>query len=169
MLNGTPKGHVVSVQGPVVDVRFTLSEDIPNVYSVIYTKTIDGKQVVLEVAEHREKGGVRCIAMNSTLNLQRHAPVYSEGTAIEIPSGEDLYARMINMFGEPIDQKGPIATKEKFPIRSFRPDAAKVSLNPQGEKSFEVLETGIKMIDLLFPLVKGSKTGILGGAGLGKT
>jgi F-type H+-transporting ATPase subunit beta len=162
------KGHVIAVQGPVVDVRFLQSQDVPNVYGVIYTKTIEGKDVILEVAEHRSGNVARCIAINSTLNLQRHAPVYPGGSSIEIPGGEDLYARIVNMIGNPIDQKGPITAKEKFPIRGFR-WGAQVKMNQRKAKSFEVLETGIKIIDLLFPLVKGSKTGVLGGAGLGKT
>lgn len=161
-------GRVISVQGPVVDVKFASSRDIPNVYSMIHTKTVEDKDVLLEVAEHREGNVARCIAINSTLNLQRNASAYTQGLTIEIPDGENLYSRIINMLGQPIDQKGPIPIGEKFPIRSFR-SGAKVSMDQKRGKSFEIIETGIKVIDLLFPLVKGSKTGILGGAGLGKT
>ncbi len=161
-------GRVISVQGPVVDVKFDNIQDIPNVYSMVQTKTVDGKDVIMEVAEHRPGNIARCISINSTLNLQRSAKAYTRDANIEVPGGEDSYARIMNAMGEPIDQKGPIAAKEKFPIRTFRTDS-RVHFNTSDRKSFEIIETGIKMIDLLFPLVKGSKTGVLGGAGLGKT
>jgi len=161
-------GKVVSVQGPVVDVKFSTAEDVPNIFSVIITKTVAQEEVVLEVAEHLPGGIARSIAINSTINLQRNAEAIVSGTSIQIPAGEALYGRIINMLGQPIDQKGDINCLEKIPIRK-KEMGSYVKTAEAGHKSFEVMETGIKIIDLLFPLVKGSKTGILGGAALGKS
>jgi len=161
-------GHVSAVQGPVVDVKFQNSVDVPNIFSVIETQTIDKEKVVLEVAEHLPGNIARCIAINSTINLQRNQEAYSSGATIQIPTGDMLYGRIINMLGEPIDQKGEIISSEKFNIR--KPDmGSQVRLKKDAHRSFEVMETGIKIIDLLFPVVKGGKTGILGGAALGKS
>jgi F-type H+-transporting ATPase subunit beta len=161
-------GYVVSVQGPVVDVRFASAEDIPNILENINTQTVDGKRVVLEVAEHLPGNIARCIAVNSTFNLQRNTPAYASGEPIQIPPGDSLYGRIINIWGEPIDQKGELPPGERLPIRK-----PKLGVRFQGDKQkaaeFQILETGIKIIDLLFPMVKGSKTGILGGAALGKS
>ncbi len=170
MPNKTDKlsGHIISVQGPVVDVQCLTADDVPNIHSVLRTKTVDDREVILEVAEHQAGNIARCISIHSTLNLQYKTPVYFKGASIEIPAGEDLFSRIINVLGEPIDQKGPVTVKETFPIRSVQ-TKPQVRAIRTGAKEFERFETGIKMIDLLFPLLKGSKTGILGGAGLGKT
>lgn len=161
-------GRVVSVQGPVVDVKFDRSEDVPNIYSVIETKTIDGTIVTCEVAEHLPGNVARCIAINSTINIQRNAEAIVAGTGIQVPVGEALYTRIISMLGKPIDQKGPIKSPEMLPIRK-KEMGSQVRISKEKKKSFEVFETGIKIMDLLFPVVKGSKTGILGGAALGKS
>jgi len=162
------RGWVVGVQGPVVDVKFDSAEGIPNIYEVLETNTCDGKRLVLEVAEHLPGHVVRCIAMASTLNLQRATPASRAGLSIEIPVGEACFGRILNVLGEPIDRQGALATAERWPIR--RPEVRKhVMAQPHGRHQAELLETGIKIIDLLFPMLKGSKTGILGGAGLGKS
>ena len=161
-------GYIIAVQGPVVDVQCLNAADVPNIHSLLQTQTVDGREVNLEVAEHRSGNIARCISINSTLNLQYKTSVYLKGASIEVPAGEDVFSRIINVMGEPIDQKGEITVKETFPIRSSR-SAVQVRQIRTGAKHFERIETGIKMIDLLFPLLKGSKTGILGGAGLGKT
>ena len=163
----TRKGTVVSVQGPVVDVKFDTKEDIPAIYENVNTATVDGNRVVLEVAEHLPGNIARCIAINSTFNLQRSAEALTSGETICIPAGDSIYGRIINIWGDPIDQKGPIPPGERLPIRGTH-HPQKLSSKTKTEK-FEVLETGIKIIDLLFPLVKGSKNGILGGAALGKS
>jgi len=166
--NSKKIGKVISVQGPVVDVKFEHSEDVPNIYSVILTKNVLGEDIILEVAEHLPSNIARCIAINSTINLQRNAEAYVLSDAIQIPVGDVLYSRIVNVLGEPIDHKGEIVSKEKWPIR--RKDIEKeIKIEKGKRKGFEILETGIKIIDLLFPLVKGSKTGILGGAALGKS
>lgn len=164
------RGRVVAVQGPVVDVKFSRSEDVPNIFSVIKTFTVDEQLVVLEVAEHLPGNTARCIAINSTINLQREAEAFVSDEAVKIPAGEGLYGRLINVIGEPIDQKGQINCLEKVSIR--RPEMGsllRLNKDRSKKRSFEIMETGIKIIDLLSPLVKGSKTGILGGAGLGKS
>lgn len=161
-------GRVVAVQGPVVDVRFDSQEEVPNVYHVIKVRAADERDITLEVAEHRPNNIARCIAINSTQNIQRNAKAFSTGRPIEVPTGESLYARVLNVLGAPIDQQGPITSKVVTPIRSHEL-GTKMREASSSKKGAEILETGIKIIDLLFPLVKGSKTGILGGAGLGKS
>ncbi|OGX18726.1 MAG: F0F1 ATP synthase subunit beta [Omnitrophica WOR_2 bacterium RBG_13_44_8b] len=161
-------GQVVAVQGPVVDVKFFSSSDLPNVFDALITKTMYDEDVVLEVTEHLPGNIAHCIAINSTMNIKRNAPVSSCGGPIQISVGDALYGRIINIFGEPIDQKGEIVSTQKRSIR--RPEmGSKIPEQGNERKGFEVLETGIKVIDLLFPVVKGSKTGILGGAALGKS
>ncbi|MFA7001650.1 MAG: F0F1 ATP synthase subunit beta, partial [Candidatus Omnitrophota bacterium] len=155
-------GKVIAVQGPVVDVRFLSVAETPSVYGMLLVRTIDDREIYLEVAEHRPGHVARCIAINSTQNLQRNAKAVSIGNSIQIPTGDVMYARMVNVLGQPIDQKGPIEQKNMRPIRRLNlettiPEQAIV------KSKYEVLETGIKMIDLLFPLVKGTKTGVLGG------
>lgn len=170
--NGNSKktgiGRVVSVQGPVVDVKFDSIDEVPNVYSVLKVQTVDQKEVVLEVAEHVPVNIARCISIHSTQNVQRNAKAVPSGSSIEIPIGDCMYSRIVNVLGKPIDQLGEIKATEMRSIRSGDL-GTKIRGAIGGRKKFEVLETGIKIIDLLFPLVKGSKTGVLGGAGLGKS
>jgi F-type H+-transporting ATPase subunit beta len=161
-------GRIISVQGPVVDVKFARPEDVPNIYCVLITSTVEKTEVVLEVAEHLSGNVARCISINSTNNLQRNAEARVTDSAIQIPAGEALYGRIINMLGKPIDQKGEINSQEKFPIRK-KEMGSQVRIHKDKKRSFEVMETGIKIIDVLFPVVKGGKTGILGGAALGKS
>lgn len=165
--NGAPPGKVVAVQGPIVDVQFALAEQVPNVFDVIETESAKGALVVLEVAEHLPGNLARCIALTSTLNLQRNAVAVSTAAPVRVPVGHALYGRIINLLGHPIDGKGPLAVDETQPIRRPLP-GTKILARARLEAP-ELLETGIKVIDLLFPLVKGSKNGILGGAALGKS
>jgi len=151
----------MSVQGPVVDVQCMSEIDVPNIHSILRTKTVEDKDIILEVAEHQAGNIARCISIHSTLNLQYKTSVYLEGASIMIPSGEDIFSRIVNVLGEPIDQKGPTTVKETFPIRNVK-ETVQVRKVREGVQQFERLETGIKMIDLLFPLVKGSKMGDLG-------
>jgi F-type H+-transporting ATPase subunit beta len=161
-------GYILAVQGPVVDVQCMSAEDVPNIHSVLRTNTVDDRNVILEVAEHKSGNIARCISINSTLNLQYKTSVFFQGPSISIPAGEDLFSRIVNVMGEPIDQKGPVTVTEEFAIRRSK-ETAHVRNVHKGSKHYERLGTGIKMVDLLFPLLKGSKSGILGGAGLGKT
>lgn len=161
-------GYVVAVQGPVVDVKFSHADDIPDMYENINTSAVDGQKIVLEVVEYLPGNIVRCIAVNSTFNLQRSSPVYPSGEPIRVPAGESVYGRIINAWGEPIDQKGEISAGEKFPIRKPKSNV-RIQTGQEKDAKFELLETGIKIIDLLSPMVKGTRAGILGGAALGKS
>ncbi len=161
-------GKVISVEGPVVDVVFKSEKDIPNLYEAIETECFGGEKLILEVVEHLQDKVVRCVALGSTLNLQYNALANSYGKMITIPVGEELFGRIINAIGQPIDRKGDIKASNELPIRR---NISNIRLNP--DRTFggqpDILETGIKMIDFLFPMIKGSKTGILGGAALGKS
>ncbi len=161
------QGWIAGVQGPVVDVKFASTAAIPNIYEALETTTRDGRRLVLEVAEHLPGDIARCVAMASTHTLQRFAPVARAGPCIQVPVGDGCYGRLMNVLGEPIDHQGPIASEEVRPIRRVE-GRKQVTAGADGQR-VELLETGIKIIDLLFPMVKGSKTGILGGAGLGKS
>ncbi len=162
------QGKVIAAQGPVVDVQFEQTSAMPAIYEIVRVKKSDGQTLNLEVAEHLENNIVRCIAMESTLGLCRNTEVEITGAPLTIPVGDELFGRIINVTGEPIDNKGPIRSTKSAVIEK---DISKPYLNPDrlvGERP-QNLETGIKMIDLLFPLLKGSKMGLIGGAGLGKT
>lgn len=162
------KGRVVGVQGPVVDIRFNQISDMPDLHELVMVRTFDKRDLALEVAEHLEGSVARCIALASTLNLQRNAVATSSGDVLRVPVGEALFGRIINVMGQPIDGKGPINATE---TRAIHRDVSKLRVNVASlvDNKREVMETGIKMIDLLYPVVKGSKTGILGGAGCGKS
>ncbi len=162
-------GKVLSVQGPVVDVQFENAAHVPDIYGVIQVKALDGRQLMLEVTEHQPNNVARCISIQSTLNLQRHASAQPTGGMIEIPVGDCLYTRVINCVGEHIDQKGPIDVRLYSQIPNSTSGTRVPDFSKEKIKGDELLETGIKIIDLLYPLVKGTKTGILGGAGLGKS
>ncbi|MFC1704489.1 F0F1 ATP synthase subunit beta [Candidatus Omnitrophota bacterium] len=163
-----PGGRMISVQGPVVDIKFDNLKDIPPLYEVLETKTFDDREVLLEVAEHLAGGVVRCISLSSTLNLQKNSMAYATGSPVTVPVGDELFGRILDVSGNPLDNKPPVKTKERWPIRRPVPRATFDLSSHIVEKPL-LLETGIKMIDLLFPLIKGSKTGVLGGAGCGKT
>ena len=160
-------GKVVAVQGPVVDVKFALTTDVPGIFEVIETETVTHQPIVLEVAEHLPGNLARCIAFSSTLDLQRNALARPTSSAVTIPVGQGLYGRILNVLGQPIDLKGDVVASDRRPIRRTASSARFHQRSRQEAPG--LLETGIKIIDLLFPLVKGSKNGILGGAALGKS
>lgn len=162
------KGRVAGVQGPVVDVKFTGTDEMPDMHETVVATTFDKREVVMLVAEHLEGNIARCVALTSTLNLQRNAPAISSGTTLRIPVGDGLFGRIINVMGQPIDGKGPVEYTETAAIHR---DNSRVQVNMdtlKGGKA-DIVETGIKVVDLLFPVVRGSKTGVIGGAGCGKT
>ncbi len=167
------KGRVISVQGPIVIVRFDDASEKSSIYDILETKTYNGKRVVLEIVEYvGGKSGevsnvVKCIPLTSIFGLQKHAEVVSTGSMIKTPVGKEVCSRILNVLGEPIDKKGPVNAKLKKPVRNK--EHARTDIAKAGQMRFEVMETGIKAIDLLFPLIKGSKTGIMGGAALGKS
>ena len=161
-------GKIIAVRGPVVDVRFENVSDIPALHVVLDAENFVKKRVVLQVAEHLSKNDVRCISLSDTLNLQLNGKVINTKKPVNIRVGADLFGRIINVFGEPYDNGPPLTSTEFRVIRRPPRDEIFNIKSKFGEKS-EVLATGIKMVDLLFPLVKGSKTGVLGGAGCGKS
>ncbi|MFC1631221.1 F0F1 ATP synthase subunit beta [Candidatus Omnitrophota bacterium] len=161
-------GRVISVQGPVVDVQFSSAKEMPKISDTILTQTVNNREITLEVAEHSSGNIARCISIHSTIDLQRNSAAFPQGDPIQIPVGDMLFGRIVNVTGQPIDNLGEFSIKEKRSIRRGQLDT-RVQRKEIEQKSLSVMETGIKMFDLLFPMVKGSKTGILGGAALGKT
>lgn len=160
-------GRIISVQGPVVDVFFEDTSDMPALFDVVEAYNFNKQRVVLQTAEHLSKQVVRTVALMDTLNLQLNAPCKNTGQPITVPVGDACFGRIMDAVGQPIDEKGPIDAPLK-PIRVLQ-QAGSFDLNEKEAAKAEILETGIKYFDLLFPLVKGSKTGIIGGAGCGKT
>ncbi len=154
-------GYVTQIMGAVVDVRFP-SGELPNILSALELEN-DGKRLVLEVALHLGENVVRTIAMDSTDGLQRGHEVSDTGDAIAVPVGPETLGRILNVIGEPIDERGPINTQTKSPIHREAP-----RFEDQSTES-EVLVTGIKVVDLIAPYAKGGKIGLFGGAGVGKT
>ena len=151
-------GRIKQVMGPVVDVAF--SGGIPPLYTALKVKS---RGLVLEVAQHLGGGVCRAIAMDSTEGLVRGEEVASEGKMIEVPVGEEVLGRIINVTGDPVDEAGPLKAKSFWPIHREAPPLEEQSA------ATEMLMTGIKVIDLLAPYVKGGKIGLFGGAGVGKT
>ena len=155
-------GKIVQVIGPVIDIRFS-SENLPAIRNAIHIQLQDGKEMTCEVAQHVGDDIVRCIAMSSTDGLVRGMTCIDTGNAIEVPVGDEVLGRMFNVLGEPIDGLGEVKATKKMPIHREAPTFA------QQQTSSEILETGIKVIDLLCPYSKGGKIGLFGGAGVGKT
>lgn len=163
------KGRVTAIYGSVVDVQFE-NENLPIIYEILKTATFDDTPVVLEVVEHHDPNICRCIALTSTYGLRRNSLCLATGRSLHVPVGENLYGRVVNVLGQPIDGKPPADENNVIPIRSLKGKAdRKMTVAENTKLKYEIMETGIKIIDLLFPLIKGSKNGILGGAALGKT
>ncbi len=154
-------GKVVQIIGPVVDIRFAEGE-LPNLLNAIEID-LDGKKLVVEVAQHIGDDVVRCIAMSSTDGLVRNTDAVDTGKAIAVPVGKETLGRIFNVLGEAVDNKPNPETEEKWPIHRPAP-----SYEDQ-ETGTEILETGIKVVDLIAPYLKGGKIGLFGGAGVGKT
>jgi F-type H+/Na+-transporting ATPase subunit beta len=153
-------GRVTQVLGAVVDVQF--DGELPFIQNALTTK-IENRILVLEVAQELGERTVRCIAMDSTDGLVRHQEVVDTGGPITVPVGPETLGRILNVIGEPIDERGPVNAKQRYPIHRAAP-----SFEEQATSS-EILVTGIKVVDLLAPYLKGGKVGLFGGAGVGKT
>ena len=158
--NNGNKGKVTQVLGAVVDVQF--DGTLPAILSAL-TLDNDGKQLVLEVAQHLGENTVRTIAMDSTEGLVRGQAVTDTGRPIQVPVGPETLGRIINVIGEPIDERGPVNAKQTLPIHRSAPEFIDQATETQ------MLVTGIKVVDLLAPYAKGGKIGLFGGAGVGKT
>ena len=154
------KGRVTQVIGAVVDVQF--DDQLPAILNALET-TNNGKRLVLEVAQHLGENTVRTVAMDATEGLVRGAAVTDLGEPISVPVGNATLGRILNVIGEPVDEKGPVNAKETRPIHQPAPAFSEQST------SSDILVTGIKVIDLLAPYSKGGKIGLFGGAGVGKT
>tara|TARA_B100000902_G_scaffold246233_1_gene233072 strand:- start:753 stop:2180 length:1428 start_codon:yes stop_codon:yes gene_type:complete len=153
-------GKITQVLGAVVDVTF--EGELPPIMNALVTN-IGDQEVVLEVAQHLGENTVRTIAMDATEGMQRGQEVTDQGNPISVPVGPETLGRIMNVIGEPIDERGPIASQKQLPIHRGAPDFVDQSTET------EVLVTGIKVVDLLAPYAKGGKIGLFGGAGVGKT
>lgn len=154
------KGKITQIIGPVVDVRF--ENDLPAIYNALEVQNINGKKIVLEVNQHVGLGEVRAIAMSSTDGLMREQEVTDTGSPITVPVGKEVLGRMFDVNGEPIDDM-EFVSKDRSPIHREAPKFEEQSTET------EILETGVKVIDLICPFLKGGKVGLFGGAGVGKT
>ena len=161
-------GHISQIIGPVIDVFFdTQGQEaekvLPEIYEALKVKRADGEDLILEVEQHIGEDTVRCIAMDSTDGLRRGMEVIPTGSDIQMPAGEQIKGRMMNVIGKPIDGMKPLNSENSYPIHRPAPEFKELSTHK------EMLQTGIKVIDLLEPYMKGGKTGLFGGAGVGKT
>ena len=155
-------GTISRISGPVVDVHFPEHSNVPDIFHAVEV-TINGSVHVLECLQQLGNGEVRCISMRPTDGMSRGMEAVDTGAPISVPASEGMLGRMINVTGEPIDRAGPIPAADRWPIHHRAPDF--IDVVPAGE----VLETGIKVIDLMTPYAKGGKIGLFGGAGVGKT
>ena len=154
-------GRITQILGAVLDVQF--EGDLPFIQNALTTKRTNGEVLVMEVAQELGERTVRCIAMDTTDGLVRGSEVLDTGAPISVPVGPETLGRILNVLGEPIDERGPVGAKMTYPIHRAAP-----SFEDQAT-SAEVLVTGIKVVDLLAPYLKGGKIGLFGGAGVGKT
>ena len=157
----TASGQIVQVQGAVVDVVFP-PHQLPEIYTALEVP-VDGRRLVLEVEQQLPDNWVRCVAMDTTDGLQRGMVVVNTGRPISVPVGEATLGRLFNVLGQPIDGKGDVEAAEYYPIHSLAPP-----FEDQATQS-EFHETGLKVVDLVAPFTRGGKTGVFGGAGVGKT
>ena len=161
-----PFGRVTQVIGPVLDVEFDRPEDLPEIHTALRLTTGEGEEattLVAEVAQQIGRNQVRAVSMSSTDGVVRGAAVENTGAPISVPVGEECLGRVFNLFGEPVDKRGPVDAKQYRPIHAPAPKFQNLTTRT------ELFETGIKVIDLLAPYAKGGKTGLFGGAGVGKT
>ncbi|UCH72691.1 MAG: F0F1 ATP synthase subunit beta, partial [Rhodospirillales bacterium] len=153
-------GSVSQVMGAVVDVRF--EGDLPPILNALHVEN-QGQRLVLEVAQHLGESMCRTVAMDSTEGLVRGQEVTDTGGPITVPVGPETLGRIMNVIGEPVDERGPVKSKSTYPIHRPAPEFVNQSTEA------EILVTGIKVVDLLAPYAKGGKIGLFGGAGVGKT
>ena len=155
-------GKIIQIIGPVVDVEFEEGH-LPEIYHVLGVKRKDGSELVLEVARHLGSGRVRAVALSSTDGLTRGMDVENRAAQLSVPVGREVLGRLFNVLGEPIDDPKKNDFKKRWPIHRAPPAFAEQSTKT------EIFETGVKVIDLLAPFIRGGKVGLFGGAGVGKT
>jgi len=156
------KGKVVQIIGSVVDAEFP-EDQLPEIYDAIEILSDDGRSVTCEVQTHLGNNAVRAVSMTTTDGLRRGMDVVATGGPISVPVGPNTLGRVFDVMGKPIDEKGPVESDTYYPIHRPSPP-----LVDQITKT-EVFETGLKVVDLIAPFTKGGKTGVFGGAGVGKT
>jgi len=156
-------GKISQVIGPVVDVIFENTQELPNIYEALEVQTLEGNRIVLECQQHMGEDTVRTVSMNSTDGLSRGMKVISTGGPITMPAGQEIRGRLFNVVGDPIDGLGEVKTAKRCDIHREAPKFEDLKTET------EVLYTGIKVIDLLAPYPRGGKIGLFGGAGVGKT
>ena len=161
-------GHISQIIGPVIDVYFDTKgleaeKVLPKIHDALVVKRTDGRDLIIEVQQHIGEDTVRTVAMDNTEGLQRGLEVLPTGAPISMPSGEQIKGRMLNVIGQPIDGMKTLNQENTYPIHRAAPKYEELST------SKEMLATGIKVIDLLEPYLKGGKIGLFGGAGVGKT
>jgi len=161
------KGTIVQIIGPVVDADFSGTDALPSIYDALEIEfEIDGskaKKLTLEVQQHLGDGWVRAIAMSSTEGLKRGMEITNTAAPISVPVGDGILGRVFNVTGDPVDERGPVPFEKRYPIHRKAPTLL------EQDTSASILETGIKVIDLICPFSKGGKVGAFGGAGVGKT
>jgi F-type H+-transporting ATPase subunit beta len=160
------EGKIVQIIGPVVDVQFGAVEEMPKIYDALeidYSVNGASHHLVFEVQQHLGEGVVRAIAMSSTEGLKRGMTLQSPGTPITVPVGDGVLGRVFNVTGDPVDERGPVKFEKRYPIHRRPPTLL------EQDTQASILETGIKVIDLVCPFSKGGKVGAFGGAGVGKT
>jgi F-type H+-transporting ATPase subunit beta len=155
-------GKVVQIQGSVVDVEFPIDK-LPEIYEAINILRPKQNPLILEVQKHLGHNQARCVAMDATDGLRRGLTVQRTGAPIKVPVGAATLGRVFNVLGQPVDNNGPVNTTLYYPIHTAAPQ-----LSDQSTR-VDVFETGMKVIDLIAPFTRGGKTGIFGGAGVGKT
>lgn len=155
-------GRIIQVIGPVVDVEFQ-KDSVPSLLTALEVEKSNGDKLILETTAHQGGGIVRAVAMGATEGLTRGMKVRSSGAPISVPVGKEILGRMFNLLGEPIDGGNPIFNAKRLPIHRRAPTFA------EQKTKIEIFETGIKVIDLIAPFIKGGKVGLFGGAGVGKT
>jgi F-type H+-transporting ATPase subunit beta len=152
-------GTIVQIIGPVVDADFSETDAMPSIYDALEVdfelEGRDSKKLTLEVQQHLGGGWVRAIAMSSTEGLKRGMAITNTAAPISVPVGDCVLGRVFNVTGDPVDERGPVNAEKRYPIEQ--------------DTSASILETGIKVIDLICPFSKGGKVGAFGGAGVGKT
>ena len=161
------KGTIAQIIGPVVDANFSGTDALPSIYDALEVEfEIDGskaKKLTLEVQQHLGDGWVRAIAMSSTEGLRRGMEITNTAAPISVPVGDGILGRVFNVTGDPVDERGPVPFEKRYPIHRKAPTLL------EQDTSASILETGIKVIDLICPFSKGGKVGAFGGAGVGKT
>jgi len=161
------KGTIVQIIGPVVDADFSATDGLPGIYHALEVEFELGdgkpKKLTLEVQQHLGEGWVRAIAMSSTEGLKRGMAITNTGGPITVPVGDGILGRVFNVTGDPVDERGPVTFEKRYPIHRRAPTLL------EQDTSASILETGIKVIDLICPFSKGGKVGAFGGAGVGKT